>query len=107
MGGEAASESEEEGMARRDAEVAHRNIRFGLWAADRLGLIGEERETYALAVHFADGTAPGFDDVIAKVGRDLAASGRAVEERDLRELFHEMMDRAVLDVAAEAAEDGP
>ena len=37
-----------------DGEIARRNVLFGLWAGRRLGLTGDDLETYAWSVHFAD-----------------------------------------------------
>ena len=62
----------------RDAEIARRNILFGLWAGQRMGLESEAIEDYAWSVHLADGENPGHDDVIAKVATDLARCGRPI-----------------------------
>lgn len=44
---------------------------FGLWAADKLGLVGEDAEKYALkAVNIKVQTA-GFSDLIDKIAGDL------------------------------------
>jgi hypothetical protein len=69
--------------------TARRNRLFGLWAAVRLGLPGEEPETYAKTVVAADFEAPGDADVIEKVWADLEENGVAVTEAELRaELAH-------------------
>ena len=69
--------------------TARRNRLFGLWAAVRLGLPGEEAETYAKTVVAADFEAPGDADVIEKVRADLEENGVAVTEAELRaELAH-------------------
>lgn len=80
----------------RDRLIAGRNILFGLWAADRLGLTGETRETYATAVHLADLQAPGLDDVVGKVRRDLEIAGVEAGETLLRDTLTEMAQRAAL-----------
>jgi len=85
--------------AAHDAEIVGRNVLFGLWAGRRLGLGGEALELYAWAVHLADRAAPGHDDMIAKVARDLAARGRALDDRRLRDALHDMRLRARLDLA--------
>ncbi len=82
-----------------DREIAHRNVLFGLWAGSRLGLSGDDLETYAWSVHFADGEEPGHDDVIAKVSGDLAAHGIVIKERLLRQQLREMQLRAFFDLA--------
>ena len=80
----------------RDRAIADRNVLFGLWAADRLGLTGAEREAYAMSVHLADLEAPGLDDVIAKVRRDFEAAGIEAGEALLREQLHDMQERALM-----------
>ena len=80
----------------RDRVITNRNVLFGLWAADRLGLTGGEREAYAMSVHFADLEAPGLDDVIAKVRRDFAATGLDSGDSMLRARLKEMQQRATL-----------
>lgn len=85
--------------AAHEAEIVGRNVLFGLWAGRRLGLGGEALELYAWAVHLADRAAPGHDDMIAKVARDLAACGRGLGDRRLRDALHDMRLRASLDLA--------
>lgn len=53
--------------------AARRNRLFGLWAAQRLGLLGEAAEAYARDVVNAE-FAPGGDrNVVAKIAADLGA----------------------------------
>jgi hypothetical protein len=61
-----------------------RNKLLGRWAAERLGLAGEEAEAYAKAVIAADFAKPGDVDVIEKVLEDFAASGVEMSEHRLR-----------------------
>jgi len=65
--------------------TARRNRLFGLWAASRLSLpAGEEAEAYYKTVVAADFEGPGDDDVVTKVGTDLANRGVAVTEAERR-----------------------
>jgi hypothetical protein len=80
--------------SRRGGLAARRNVLFGLWAARLLGLPRSRHEAYAWSVHFADFEAPGDEDVIGKVARDLAAAGRAMPDRQLRHHLREMELRA-------------
>ena len=64
--------------------TARRNRLFGLWAAVRLGLPGEEAETYAKTVVAADFEAPGDADIIKKVQTDFEEKSVAVTEAELR-----------------------
>jgi len=61
--------------------TARRNRLFGLWAAGRMGLAGAEAEAYALLVVASDFSAPGDEDVIAKVRADLAGKASDAEVR--------------------------
>jgi hypothetical protein len=83
----------------REGEIARRNVLFGLWVGRRLGLTGRELEDYAWSVHVADHRDPGHDDVIAKVGADLAARNLSIGDRQLRFQLREMALRASLDLA--------
>ena len=80
--------------SRRAGRAARRNVLFGLWAARRLGLPPHHREAYAWSVHFADFEAPGDEDVIGKVSRDLAQAGVPLTLRQLRHHLREMELRA-------------
>ena len=62
--------------------MARRNKLLGLWAAELLGLSGDEAETYAKSVVMADLEEPGDDDVFRKVRGDFDAKG--VERSDTR-----------------------
>ena len=62
--------------------MARRNKLLGLWAADLLGLNGDEAEAYAKSVVMADLEEPGDDDVFRKVRGDFDAKG--VERTDTR-----------------------
>ena len=83
----------------RDGQIARRNVLFGMWAGHFMGMKGDELENYAWSVHLADLHTPGHDDVIGKVAADLAACGRPIKDRRLRDHLHEMALRASLDLA--------
>jgi hypothetical protein len=63
---------------------ARRNKLLGAWAAEKLGLAGDDAEAYAKSVVVADFDKPGDDDVLQKVLGDLTAKGVAVTDRDVR-----------------------
>lgn len=48
---------------------------YGLWAADKLGLSGDDAETYAKTVVGANLEEPGFNDVLRKVRADFDGKG--------------------------------
>ncbi len=72
-----------------DAEMqfkaqARRDKLLGQWAAELMGLEGEEAETYARSVVIADLEEAGDEDVYRKVSGDFAAKGVDVPETELR-----------------------
>ena len=69
--------------------TARRNRLLGLWAAQKMGLIGAEAETYAKDVVAAEFEPGGDKHVIEKVAGDLAAKGQTVTPAQVRfELEH-------------------
>ena len=79
---------------------ARRNKLLGAWAAEKLGLAGDDAEAYAKSVVVADFDKPGDDDVLQKVLGDLTAKGVAVTEQELRVKMDELMAVAVMQVKA-------
>lgn len=69
---------------------AKANKSLGFWAAEKLGLSGENASTYAMDVVKSDFEEPGLEDVFRKVSKDLEG---IVSEKDIRskaeEFFHE------------------
>ena len=79
---------------------ARRNKMLGLWAADKLGLSGDEADAYAKAVVVADFEEAGDDDVFRKVRTDFDAKGVALTDQQIRATMVELMTRAVADIQA-------
>jgi hypothetical protein len=75
--------------------MARRNKLLGLWAAQKLGLSGEEADAYAKEVVAADFEQPGEDDVFAKVRKDFDAKGVAQSDHQIRRTMEELMAQAV------------
>ena len=63
---------------------ARRNKLLGLWAAAEMGVTGPAADAYAKEVVAADFEKPGDEDVIAKVRSDLAETGIAMSDAELR-----------------------
>ncbi|WP_425102036.1 DUF1476 domain-containing protein [Tropicibacter sp. S64] len=61
------------------------NKLLGMWAAELMGLVGEEAEAYARAVIKADFEEAGHEDVVRKVAADLDGKATADEIRAKRE----------------------
>ncbi len=74
--------------------VARRNKLLGLWAAELMGLAGDEAEAYAKQVVRADFEEPGDEDVYRKVFGDLEAKNLDVSEHRVRREMEELMGTA-------------
>ena len=77
--------------------MARRNRMLGLWAADKLGKVGEEADAYAKAVVHADFAEAGEDDVFKKLRDDLDPS---VTDEDIRRAMQDLLDKAAAEVKA-------
>ena len=69
-----------------DAEMtfrleARRNKLLGLWAADLMGLPGEEAQAYAMVVVKSVFEEAGYVDVVRKVMKDLGDKAAEVDPR--------------------------
>jgi len=73
---------------------ARRNKLLGLWAAELLGLSGDDATAYAREVIESDFDEPGDDDVLRKVHGDLSAKGVDKSEHQVRKHMDELMDVA-------------
>jgi hypothetical protein len=98
----------EEGFERKfahDEEVrfkarARRNKLIGLWAAQKLGLVGDAAEAYAKEIVVVDFEEPGDDDVFARIRKDFEAKGVGQSDHQIRRTMEELMAKAVEDVKA-------
>ena len=79
---------------------ARRNKLLGLWAAEQLGLSGDEAAAYAKEVVASDFEEAGDGDVLRKVQGDLTAKGVSVTEPAIRAKMDELMATAILQVKA-------
>jgi hypothetical protein len=75
--------------------TVRRNKLFGLWAAGKLGLAGEEAETYAKSVIKADFSEPGDEDMLRKVRADFKDKSVDVSEHQIQRTLMEKMAEAV------------
>ena len=79
---------------------ARRNKLLGLWAAEKLGISGDDANAYAKEVVSSDFEESGDGDVVRKVLGDLTAKGVAMSEPELRVKMDELMAAAVIQVKA-------
>jgi len=82
--------------------TARRNKMLGLWAAEQLGLSGEEAQAYAKEVIKADLEIPGDDDVFRKIKRDFEAKGVQKSDHQIRSKIVDLMGVAISQIEAEA-----
>ena len=75
--------------------TARRNRLLGLWAAEKLGLEGEEADAYARSVVTADLALPGEEDVFQKVRADFDAKNVEQSDHQIRRTMDELMGKAV------------
>ena len=75
--------------------TARRNKLFGQWAAEKLGLSGDEAAAYAKEVVMSDFEEAGDDDVFRKVRKDFDAKGIAQSDHQLRRTMVDLMETAI------------
>ena len=73
---------------------ARRNKLLGLWAAELMGLSGDEALAYAMEVIKSDLEEAGEEDVYRKVKGDLDARNLDISEHRVRKAMAELMDEA-------------
>ncbi|MFT0861188.1 DUF1476 domain-containing protein [Ancylobacter sp. G4_0304] len=80
---------------------ARRNRALGLWAADKLGLSGDEAAAYAKSLIEADLEEAGDEDVYRKVKADFDAKGLDISEHRIRRTMEELLADAIASLKAE------
>jgi hypothetical protein len=93
-----------EGKYKMDQERAFKaNARrcklVGLWAADKMGITGEDAEAYAKEVVISDFEKPGQDDVVEKVMADFVAKGLDISEHVVRVEMDRFYEEAVRQIS--------
>jgi len=99
----------EEGFERKfihDEEIqfkaaARRNKLLGLWAAEKIGLSGDEAEAYAASVVREDLTEPGDEDVFRKVRADFDEHKVDQSDHQIRRTMNELMQEAITQIKTE------
>lgn len=81
--------------------TARRNRMLGLWAAEKLGLTGDDASAYARSVVEADLEEAGDDDVYRKLKADFDAKGIDMSEHRLRRTMEELLIEAMKAIKAE------
>jgi hypothetical protein len=74
-------------------QVVRRNKLVGMWAAEKLGLMGQDAEAYsnALAVGTLD---PERSDVLSKIRKDFVAAGVVQSDEQIIQVMDDLMLQA-------------
>ena len=81
---------------------SRRNKLLGQWAAELMGLSGEQAASYAKDVVISDMEKPGDDDVHDKVYADLQAKNIDLSDHRLRKKMDELLQIAHEQVVSES-----
>lgn len=81
---------------------ARRNKLLGLWAAEKMGLSGDEAQAYAWEVVKADLEEPGEEDVFRKIRGDFDAKSVDQSDHQIRRAMADHLAEAVRQIEAEA-----
>jgi hypothetical protein len=81
--------------------TARRNKLLGLWAAEKMGIAGEDAQAYAREVIKADLAEPGDEDLFRKLRADFDAKGVDQSDHQIRRKMAELLGEAVGQIEAE------
>jgi hypothetical protein len=79
---------------------ARRNKMLGLWAAEKLGLSGEDANAYAKDVVMSDFEEGGDHDVFKKIRKDFDAKSVTQSDQQIRAVMNDLMEKAIADIKA-------
>lgn len=82
--------------------TSRRNRLLGLWAAEKLGLTGDEAAAYAREVVRADLVEAGEEDVFRKVRGDFDAKAVTQSDHQIRNAMSELLLKAAAQIEEEA-----
>ena len=81
--------------------TARRNKLLGRWAAEKMGLTGDDVDSYAKGVVLADLEEPGEEDVFRKVRQDFDEKGIEQSDHQIRRTMEELMIKAAEQIEEE------
>ena len=73
---------------------ARRNKLLGLWAAEKMGLKGDDADAYAKTVVKADFDEPGDEDVFRKIRKDFDTKAVQQSDHQIRRTMDELLATA-------------
>ena len=79
---------------------ARRNRLLGQWAAEKLGLSGDEAAAYAKEVVMSDFDEAGDEDVFRKVRADFDAKSVDQSDHQIRRTMVDLMEKAIAEIKA-------
>ena len=82
--------------------TARRNKLLGLWAAEKMGLSGDDAQAYAREVVKADFEEPGEEDVFRKIRTDFDAKSVDQSDHQIRRAMVDLLAEAVRQIEAES-----
>ncbi|MBK5198519.1 MAG: DUF1476 domain-containing protein [Methyloceanibacter sp.] len=80
---------------------ARRNKLLGLWAAELMGIKGDEAQAYAREVIKTDMELPGEEDVFRKIRRDFDAKKVEQSDHQIRNKMADLMGEAVVQLESD------
>ena len=80
--------------------TARRNRLLGQWAAEKLGLSGDEAAAYAKEVVMSDFEESGDEDVFRKVRADFDAKSVVQSDHQIRRTMTDLMETAIAEIKA-------
>jgi hypothetical protein len=80
--------------------TARRNRLLGHWAAEKLGLTGDEAAAYAKEVVMSDFEEAGDEDVFRKVRKDFDAKGVDQSDHQIKRTMEELLGQAIEQIKA-------
>ena len=79
---------------------ARRNRLIGAWAANKLGLKGNEAEAYAKSLVLVDLDSPGSSSVLARISADFDANGIGQFNDEITAMMDAFMKQALAELEA-------
>ncbi len=84
--------------------AARRNKLLGLWAAELMGLSGDQAEEYAHSVVHSDFEEPGEEDVFRKIRADFDENKIDQSDHQIRRTMKELLAEAMTQIENETLE---
>ena len=83
--------------------LARRNKALGQWAAEQLGLSGQEAPTYVEEITKSTVVAQGDEQIVRKLRQDFESAGVSVSEGEIQERMNELLAKAITQIKSGTA----